>query len=177
MEAVNSNYKYRFKKIDTQEQLEQTTNQLLEVVADFVKEKQQNNINDDFNEYEYNKNKFLKLAKKVDNKEHILFAYYIEYQLKVIAVVFFVLDKKHTSNAEMTCFYINKNHRGIGNKWLKSIIFPHLNSCNIKNIYVKTSHRKAFSFYEKLGKKIDTYQFPSDHNQYNRIGNIYLINI
>lgn len=180
MKIVNGNYKYRFKKIDTKEQLEQTTNQLLEVVADFVKEKQQNNINDDFNEYKHNKNKFSKLAKKVDNQELTIFAYYIEDRFKAIATAFFILERnasKFNSTAEMTCVYINKNYRGIGSTWLKNIIFPHLKSYNIQNIYVKSSHKKAFSFYEKFGRKVGTYCFKSDNNKYERLGNIYLINI
>ena len=191
MEVLRSNYKYKFEKINSKEHFEQITTKLLEVVKDYVKEKEKNNIDDDFNEYNYNKNKFAMLTKKIEKKECNIFVYYIEYNSKVIAEVFFIFDKKNINEllqvstqennvdnaVELICFYINKDHRGIGSKWLKDRVFPHLKLHDVNSIYVKSSHHKAFSFYEKLGTKIGTYTLNSDNKKYKSLGNMYQINI
>lgn len=180
MEVVCSKYRYECEIIDSKRKLNQMLDKLLQVVFDYVSEKKINNIDDDFNEYNYNKHKFINIGEKIDKKECIIYTYYIKYESNVIGTVFFIFDRKNkfkNYDAELCCFYINKNHRGIGYNWIKNDVFPHLKERNINNIYVKSSHSKAFSFYERLGTKIGTYKLKSDNNIYERPGNIYMINI
>lgn len=71
-------------------------------------------------------------------------------------------------------FHVSSIARGNGSYWLKNIIMPCYSG---KDMYVKSSHPKAFSLYQRLGKEIATYQTQSDNGDYTREGKIFKIKV
>lgn len=72
-------------------------------------------------------------------------------------------------------FHISPSARGNGAYWLKEIIMPYYKDLGKTTIYLKSSHQKAFSLYERLGKRIGEYSSWSDNHQYSREGAIFKI--
>ena len=159
---------------------------LLKPISDYVDEKRSLNIYDDFNEYKST----LKRIEYINNNFNIekdLTIYTVEDKNQVIAILMLISNKKYilediklndiSDCVMLSSFYVNKKYRGIGSNWLINYIFEKLKKSNIKYIYVKSSHYKAFKFYERLGYKIAEYKFLSDNKMYQRLGNIYKIEL
>lgn len=84
------------------------------------------------------------------------------------------LDEEMTSGAVvLNYFHICPEGRGVGSKWVKEILMPYLKEQRIRKILVKSSHPKAFSFYERLGRQIGKYTTMSDTGRFEREGRIY----
>lgn len=71
-------------------------------------------------------------------------------------------------------FHIAQEGRGNGEMWLKNII-QHYKSKNYKAIYLKSSHTKVFSMYNRLGLEVGEYSSCSDNNLFERKGKIFKI--
>lgn len=74
-------------------------------------------------------------------------------------------------------FHTETAGRGWGEHWLKSIIFPYYQDKNFLTLYVKSSHPKVFSLYDRLGSSIGIYKSSSDNGLYARSGKIFKINL
>ncbi len=70
-------------------------------------------------------------------------------------------------------FHIAPGARGNGTFWLRDLLMPLYASKGYTTIYLKTSHPRAFHFYDRLGAVIGNYTFPSDNGIYQRTGRIY----
>ncbi len=70
-------------------------------------------------------------------------------------------------------FHISRAGRGNGTFWLRDLLMPLYASKGFTAIYLKSSHTRAFSFYNRLGAVIGNYTFPSDNGVYQRTGRIY----
>lgn len=71
-------------------------------------------------------------------------------------------------------FHISKEGRGNGEMWLKQII-EYYKSKHYKSIYLKSSHAKVFSMYNRLGLEIGEYSSHSDNNLFERKGKVFKI--
>ncbi|MDS0527420.1 hypothetical protein NNC19_17150 [Clostridium sp. SHJSY1] len=71
-------------------------------------------------------------------------------------------------------FHISKEGRGNGEMWLKNII-EYYKSKHYKAIYLKSSHPKVFSMYNRLGLEIGEYSIYSDNNLFERKGKVFKI--
>lgn len=164
----------------------------MEPVIRFGKEKQDNNMYDDWDEYHHTKNLLTKLKLRLDKEQDFkIDLYYIEYEKNIIAICFIIYGSQYmkecffpyeennelSSSVQLTCFHIVKEYRGIGTKWLKKVIFPDLSKNNIKAVYIKSSHNRALYLYQKLGTCVGNYTGISDHQLYQRLGYIYRVNI
>lgn len=158
---------------------------LLIPVKNYVEEKKELGIYDDFDEYQ----SALKKIEYYNNKFNIedINIYTVEDKKKVIAVLMLIKNKEYIKEeidienysnvALLSSFYVSSKYRGIGSNWLIDYVFKRAKEENIKYIYVKSSHYKAFRFYERLGSKIAEYKFLSDNNMYLRLGNVYKISL
>lgn len=158
----------------------------------YGKEKIDNNMYDDWDEYKHTRKMIEGLKKNFqDNQDIKIDIYCIEDNNLVIGVCFYIFgedymksfiekiededDKTINKSAQLTCFHILKKYRGIGTRWLKEVIFPDLIKSNIQNLYVKSSHNRALHTYQRLGKQIGQYIGISDNELYQRLGHIYMI--
>lgn len=167
-------------------------NKYLFPVKEYVNEKNNNNMYDDWNEFEHT-TKWIKeiLNSLKENNNDILDIYYLKDKEKIIGVIFclsgsnlirkFLKDNNISSTSErksqLSCFHIIKDYRGIGKKWLESEILKDLKEQGIEEVYIKSSHNKALSLYDKIGTKIGNYIGISDNKIYQRLGYIYKINL
>ncbi len=71
-------------------------------------------------------------------------------------------------------FHIAKEGRGNGELWLKKII-QYYKAKHYKAIYLKSTHPKVFSMYNRLGIKIGEYSTSSDNKLFERKGKIFKI--
>ncbi len=71
-------------------------------------------------------------------------------------------------------FHIAPEGRGNGEIWLKNIM-QYYKSKHYKAIYLKSSHPKVFSMYNRLGTEIGEYLSCSDNNLFHREGRIFKI--
>jgi hypothetical protein len=71
-------------------------------------------------------------------------------------------------------FHISQEGRGNGETWFKNII-QYYKSKHYKAIYLKSSHPKVFSMYNRLGTEIGEYSSCSDNNLFHRKGKIFRI--
>lgn len=167
-------------------------NKYLYPVKEYIKEKTDNNMYDDWNELEHTSSWLKEVIKSInENNKDILDIYYIEDNETIIGVVFSLSGNNIISNflnqnnitestnevAQLTCFHILKNYRGIGRKWLENEVLKDLHSQGIKTVFIKSSHNKAIGLYDKLGTKIGNYIGLSDHKLYQRYGYIYKIDL
>lgn len=167
---------------------------LMYPVIRYGEEKIENNMYDDWDEYKHTRKMINELQQNLKEGQDLkIDIYFLEKNNFVIGIVFFITGKIYmkkflekikdiscseiNNSAQLTCFHILKEYRGIGAKWLKEVIFPDLIKNNLKEIYVKSSHNKALNFYKKLGQKVGQYIGVSDHELYQRLGYIYKINI
>lgn len=162
---------------------------LMYPVIMYGKEKEKNNMYDDWDEYKHTK----KLLEELQNYPNLkINIYYLEDSSVIIGLCICIIGIDYMKNfinnidgydnyvedsTHFTCFHILKDYRGIGTKWLKDFVFPDLIECGIKTIYVKSSHNKAFHLYQKLGKVIGQYIGISDNKLYQRLGYIYQLNL
>lgn len=72
-------------------------------------------------------------------------------------------------------FHIAPEGRGNGCRWLCDILLPHYKKQGFTAAYLKSSHPKAFSLYERLGSCIGTYQSVSDNKRFARNGKLFKI--
>lgn len=70
-------------------------------------------------------------------------------------------------------FHVAPEGRGNGEFWLKDIILLYYQRKGRKKGYIKSSHPKVFSLYERLGKKIGTYTAFSNNRLIERQGEIF----
>ena len=144
----------------------------LDPLKRFVEEKKLDGSWDDWNEYEHAKQQLL-------NQKEPFYAYHIINEDNgIIAVAFFVQNNAFPENSlQLTAFHVLKQHRGIGMEWLKGKILPELKEKGIEEIYVRSSHPKAFSFYDRLGNVVGGYESDSDSGIYHRTGKIWKVEI
>lgn len=158
----------------------------LNPIKDYIEEKKNLNIYDDFNEYENS----LKIIDYINEKliaKDCVTIYRVEDNESTVAILMIIKDKQYLeknlgfecndTDCILTSFYVLKSYRGLGGKWLENYVFKSLKKKGTKNIYVKSSHYKAFNFYERLGVKTGEYTFLSDNKMYVRLGNIYKIEL
>lgn len=74
-------------------------------------------------------------------------------------------------------FHVSPEERGIGEQWIRKEIIPFYKKLGVTNIYVKSSHKKAWSLYKRLGIEIGDYESVSDNYLYKRKGKIFRIKI
>ena len=167
-------------------------NKYLFPVKEYCNEKINNNMYDDWNELEHT-TKWIKeiLNSLKENKKDVLDIYFLKDNEEVIGVIFSLsgsnLIKKFfeenniasTSKqiAQLSCFHIIKKYRGIGKKWLESEVLKDLKEQGIEEVYIKSSHNKALSLYDRIGSRIGNYIGISDNKIYQRLGYIYKINL
>ncbi len=72
-------------------------------------------------------------------------------------------------------FHISPAGRGNGSFWLRDLILPFYADQGYTALYLKSSHPRAFPFYDRLGTAIGRYATPSDNGEYRRDGRIYRI--
>lgn len=167
-------------------------NKYLYPVQEYVKEKIDNNMYDDWNELEHTTKWIEKILKSIyENSGDVLEIYYLKDNEKIIGVVFCLSgsnnfknflqenDIEQTDNkiAQLSCFHILKDYRGIGKKWLEDEVLKDLKAQGVEKVYIKSSHNKASSLYDKIGTIIGNYISISDHQLYKRYGNIYRIDL
>ncbi|MBE5820594.1 MAG: hypothetical protein E7310_07305 [Clostridiales bacterium] len=160
-------------------------------VQTYNTEKKENDMYDDWDEYEHTKNWINNIINEMQNGEDdILDIYYLEENNIVIGVIcslygsnlinkFLIKNNINTEkkSAQLSCFHILKKYRGIGNKWLNDEVFKDLKSQGIQEIYIKSSHNKALSLYNRLGEVVGNYIGISDNNLYQRYGYVYKITL
>jgi len=86
------------------------------------------------------------------------------------------IEEDHKDVLIFNYFHISKEGRGNGESWFKNII-QYYKSKNYKTIYLKSSHPKVFSMYNRLGKEIGEYSSISDNGLFERRGKIFKIMI
>lgn len=164
---------------------------LMYPVIMYGKEKIENNMYDDWDEYKHTRKMIDKLQQTL--KHFKIDIYYLEENNLVVGICFLIFGKEYMTDflqginerhsvttekfAHLTCFHILKQYRGIGTKWIKEVIFPSLIESNIEQIYVKTSHNKALHFYQNLGTQVGQYIGISDNELYQRLGYIFKLDI
>ena len=68
-----------------------------------------------------------------------------------------------SNTCQLICFHIDKNYRGIGKDFLNNYVFKDLKNRDIETVFIKSSYFKAFSLYEKLGRRVGVYFGLSEH--------------
>lgn len=144
---------------------------------------------DDYNEA-YRSCQLVENVKK-DKNMHMDF-HFIKKSGKCLGVVFFTSGKlnralffsKPIAIEEdireiliLNSFHISPEGRGNGERWLLNIIMPYYKTLGFKAIYLKSSHPKAFPFYNRLGQEIGEYTAYSDNNLFERRGKVFKIAI
>ena len=157
----------------------------LSPVQRFVQWKLENNKWDDYNEL-YHASKLIEML-KIQNDiwfdSHLLFK-----EDKLTGILFIVggkiakLEKKFSVEDETAAlllkyFHIIEKGNGYGSLWLNSVIIPYYREKGYKKIYVNSSHKDSFPFYNRFGEKISEYKQQSDNHLNNRIGRSFLIKI
>mgnify|MGYP003295771438 CR=1 FL=1 len=69
--------------------------------------------------------------------------------------------------------HIAPEGRGNGTFWVRDLIMPMYADLGYTAFYLKTSHPRAFPFYDRLGAAIANYTFLSDNGIHQRKGRIY----
>lgn len=165
---------------------------LMYPVKKYVSEKKRDGMYDDYNEYK-NSLKWFQDRKQsiLDDNKDIVTAYCIKDNKKVIGIIFSVtgysvtkLMDRHdmkvdddSNTCQLICFHIDKNYRGIGKDFLNNYVFKDLKDRKIGTVFIKSSHHRAFSLYEKLGRRVGVYFGLSEHQLYRRQGNIYQVEL
>lgn len=163
---------------------------LLKPVKEYVAEKKISGMYDDYNEYD-NTMAWIENRKNfIIEGEDRLTAYYIENsKLDTVGIIFSItgnatiprfmanheLEVEKGNPCQLVCFHIDKSYRGIGKKFLTNYVFEDLKEKQISTVFIKSSHNKSLSLYEKLGEKVGTYITLSAHKLYQRYGYIYKI--
>ncbi len=163
---------------------------LLEPVKDYVEEKKKNEMYDDYNEYTNTMVWMEKRKNTILSGEDALTAYYIENnQKEVIGILFSLtgevsipeflgkhnLEAQNHNPCQLVCFHIHKNYRGIGKIFLRNYVLRDLKEKGIDTVFIKSSHNRALSLYNKLGEKVGNYIGLSENQLYQRYGYIYKV--
>lgn len=168
---------------------------ILEPTKLHVINKKENNMYDDWDEYEHDKAKYSNLLKKIEEGEDIeIDVFCAEVNGKIIGHVFMVkgekyirefLDKinyeKEIKNvnqyAVMEAFVIQKKYRGIGFKMIYDYTLPKILEKGIRKLLISSSHAKAFAAYDRAGEVIYEGFHLSDHKIYYRLSKKWMIDI
>ena len=86
------------------------------------------------------------------------------------------IEEKENEILIFNYFHISSDARGNGSLWIKEIINYYKNK-KFKSIYLKSSHEKVFSLYNRLGIEIGQYNNWSDNHLFLRQGKIFKISI
>lgn len=179
--------------IETEKDFEKART-LLTPIQDWVNEKIENNMYDDWNEFEHNVEWLEQIKKSILNKSgDILYAYDLRDNKDVVGVCFVLAGKNSINNflkssdidelneksdvCKLGPFHIMRQYRGIGRKMLENYVFPDLQKKGLHTVYIKSSHNKALSLYDRLGERVGTYIGISDNKLYQRLGYIFKIKI
>ena len=168
---------------------------ILEPTKSHVINKKENNMYDDWDEYDHDKKKYNNLLEKIQAGENLeVIVSYAEVNGKIVGHVFMVkgnqyvkefLDKinykKKIENIEqyavVGAFVIQKEYRGLGFKMMYQHVLPNILENGIKKVLVSSSHAKAFPVYDRAGKIIYEGFHLSDHKIYYRLSKRWLIDI
>lgn len=168
---------------------------ILEPTKSHVMNKKENNMYDDWDEYEHDKKKYKNLLEKIQAGENLeLTVSCAEVNGKIVGHVFMVkgnqyvkefLDKinyrEKIENIEqyavVEAFVIQKEYRGLGFKMMYQHVLPRILEDGIKKVLVSSSHAKAFPVYDRAGKMIYEGVILSDHKIYYRLSKRWLIDI
>ncbi len=74
-------------------------------------------------------------------------------------------------------FHIIEKGRGYGSYWIKNVITPYYRQKGFKSIYISSSHKDSFPFYERFSHLISTYEQNSDNDIHKREGRCFLLSI
>lgn len=194
MEERNIKY-YSISSKDELDKIKLNLEKILEPTKQHVINKKQNNMYDDWNEYEHDKKKYNTLLEKIEKGEDLeINIFCAEINGKLVGHVFMVkgeqyirefLDKINYKEeikdieqyAVVEAFVIQKEYRGIGFKMMYEYVIPNILNNEIKKVLVSSSHAKAFSVYNRAGKVIYEGFHLSDHKIYYRLSKRWLIDI
>jgi hypothetical protein len=151
---------------------------ILQPVKAYTDEKKIEGMWDDYDEYMHNLIWFKQNPKIID--AHVIEAggQIVGVALGIIGDAFEDFCKKYNIKNEeskalqLACFYINKEFRGIGERWVREI-FRYYSVQGFLHAYIVTAHRKAFSLYQRLSNEIGNFYIESDHGLYLRLGKIF----
>lgn len=87
------------------------------------------------------------------------------------------INEKNKDVLIFNYFHISEEGRGNGQIWFRDIIMPYYKSKHFKTIYVKSSHEKVFSMYNRLGEEIGEYTSSSDNQLFVRKGKVFRISL
>ncbi|KEO71801.1 hypothetical protein [Anditalea andensis] len=158
---------------------------LLTPISSYVNWKLDNEHWDDYNEL-YHVTKLILLLQK--DPEVWFDTHNIVKNNTIVGVLLIVggkvskLENKYEIDNEeqsllLKYFHLVEKGKGIGTHWIKNVIIPHYKNQGFNRIYVNSSHEKSFSFYQKFGKLVTTYEQISDNLIYKRNGECFKIDI
>lgn len=168
---------------------------ILEPTKLHVINKKENNMYDDWDEYEHDKKKYNELINRIENGETIeINVFCAELDGKIIGHVFMIKGeqyirefleqinyKKDIENireyAVVQAFVIQKEYRGIGFKMMYEYVLPSILKNGVKKVLVSSSHAKAFVIYDRVGELIYEGFHLSDHKIYYRLSKRWMIDI
>lgn len=194
MEGGNVKF-YSISSRDELDKIKLNLEKILEPTRLHVIDKKENNMYDDWDEYEHDKKKYNNLLEKIENGENLeINIFCVEINGKIIGHVFMVkgeqyirefLDKINYKEqikdieqyAVVEAFVIQKEYRGIGFKMIYEYVLPNILKSEVKKVLVSSSHAKAFSAYDRAGKVIYEGFHLSDHKIYYRLSKRWLIDI
>lgn len=136
---------------------------------------------DDYNEYHRACRMVEVLQQNPDVWFHTHTLFKHSHQIGVLLIVggkIQTLEKKFTIAQEdqsllLKYFHITMRGKGLGQFWITSVVCPYYNAKGFQSLYVNSSHRESFPFYERLGSQIATYQQESDHGMFVREGRCF----
>lgn len=168
----------------------------LSPLRQFNEEKARKGMLDDWDEAKHTSDWIKRILKSIqDGGNDRLTVYYWEEKGSIIGVAFALInsesirttlakdgvfpDVESPTLAHLTGFHILESHRGQGrgSSWLTTEILPDLRAKGVQQLYIRSSHYRALSLYEKLGTKVGNYISVSDSKLYKRYGYIYRIDL
>lgn len=186
---------YSISSRDELDKIKLNLEKILEPTRLHVINKKENNMYDDWDEYEHDKKKYNNLLEKIENGENLeINIFCVEINGKIIGHVFMVKGEQYIREfldrinykeqikdieqyAVVEAFVIQKEYRGIGFKMIYDYVLPNILKNEVKKILVSSSHAKAFSAYDRAGKVIYEGFHLSDHKIYYRLSKRWLIDI
>ncbi len=186
---------YSISSRDELDKIKLNLEKILEPTRLHVINKKENNMYDDWDEYEHDKKKYNNLLEKIENGENLeIDIFCLEINGKIIGHVFMVkgeqyirefLDKINYKEpikdieqyAVVEAFAIQREYRGLGFKMIYDYTLPKILKKGIKKVFVGSSHAKAFAAYNRAGELIYEGFTLSDHKIYYRLSKRWLIDI
>ena len=74
-------------------------------------------------------------------------------------------------------FHIAPDARGFGRRWLRDVILPRFRETGVEQVFVKSSHPRAFSLYRSFGEEAGAYTTQSDNGLHTRQGLMFRITL